>query len=111
MKAMIVRFRFDEEGAGSLEDWQSYVVEEAVPRFERHRGLRHKAFLWRAEPPTAVVVYVFADERAFAEYAEPLVSGLASFRTSDRFGAPAEIELLEVAGVADGPASALAPGQ
>lgn len=102
MKAMIVRFDFS--GAPeALAEWRRYVVDESVPRFERHAGLRQKLFLWEDDPPAAVAVYLFSDDAAFAAYADPLVEGSAGFTTTRRFGAPASITLLEVAGVADGP--------
>ncbi len=107
MKAMIVRFDFA-EGPERLEEWRRYVTEESVPRFERHAGLRHKLFLWRDDPPGAVAVYLFADDAAFEAYARPLLEDPSGFTTTRRFGAPGAIEVLEVAGVADGPA--FAPG-
>jgi len=103
VKAMIVRFDFAGPGPEALAEWRRYVVEESVPRFERHAGLRHKLFLFEEDPPAAVAVYLFADDAAFARYAEPLLEGRAEFTTSRRFGAPGSIEVLEVAGVADGP--------
>ena len=103
MKAMVVRFDFSGQPAERLDAWRRYVVEESVPRFERHAGLRQKLFLWEADPPAAVAVYLFSDGGAFAEYADPLIDGSAGFTTTRRFGAPATIQVLEVAGVADGP--------
>lgn len=103
MKGMIVRFDFSGPGAGALEEWRRFVAAESVPRFERHEGLRQKIFYWESEPPTAIAVYLFADDAAFHAYADPLVSGTAEFSTSRRFGVPASIQVLDVAGVADGP--------
>jgi hypothetical protein len=109
MKAMIVRFDFGGPGPAALEDWKRYVVEESVPRFESHAGLRHKLFLFEPDPPAAVVVYLFADDEAFEAYAEPLLASPAGFTTTRRFGAPGTIQVLEVAGVADGPDAPGAP--
>jgi hypothetical protein len=103
MKAMIVRFDFSGRGNEALAEWRRYVVEESVPRFERHAGLRHKLFLFKEEPPAAVAVYLFADDEAFGRYAQPLLDGRTEFTTTRRFGAPGEIRVLDVAGVADGP--------
>jgi len=108
MKAMIVRFDFGADGAGDMAEWRRYVTEESVPRFEAMAGLRHKLFLWGEEPPQAVAVYLFHDDAAFRAYAEPLLADPGRFTTTGRFGAPATIEVLEVAGVADGPG---APGR
>lgn len=105
MKAMIVRFDFAASGPQGLDDWRRYVVEESVPRFERQSGLRHKLFLWRDDPPEAVAVYLFLEDAAFSAYAEPLLARASEFTTTRRFGAPGAIEVLEVAGVADGPES------
>ena len=107
MKAMIVRFDFSAQGPESLEEWRRYVAEESVPRFQVHPGLRQKLFLYEEDPPAAVAVYVFADDTAFAAYAQPLIDGSAEFTTTRRFGAPATIRLLDVAGVADGPEAAV----
>ena len=103
MKAMIVRFDFSAQEPERLEEWRRYVVAESVPRFERHAGLRQKLFLYEGDPPTAVAVYLFADDAAFEAYAQPLIDGSAEFTTTRRFGAPASIQVLDVAGVADGP--------
>jgi hypothetical protein len=103
MKAMIVRFDFSGCGDEALADWRRYVVEESVPRFEGHAGLRHKLFLFEEDPPAAVAVYLFADDEAFGRYAQPLLEGRTEFTTTRRFGAPGEIRVLNVAGVADGP--------
>ncbi|HSI31602.1 MAG TPA: hypothetical protein VK951_09745, partial [Miltoncostaeaceae bacterium] len=51
----------------------------------------------------AVAVYLFADDVAFEAYAASLLDGLGEFTTTRRFGAPGEIRVLDVAGVADGP--------
>lgn len=107
MRAMIVRFDFS-ASPGRLAEWRRYVAEESVPRFERHAGLRHKLFLWEDDPPAAVAVYLFGDDAALDAYAAPLLDGSAEFTTTRRFGAPASIRVLGVAGVADGPA---APGR
>jgi hypothetical protein len=107
VKAMIVRFDFSGQAPEALEEWRRYVVEESVPRFERHAGLRQKLFLWEDDPPAAVAVYLFSDDDAFAAYAEPLIDGSTGFTTTRRFGAPATIRILEVAGVADGPGADL----
>lgn len=101
---MIVRFDFS-SSPDRLADWRRYVAEESVPRFERQAGLRHKLFLWEDDPPAALAVYLFADEAAFEAYARPLLEGSGEFTTTRRFGAPGEIRLFEVAGVADGPES------
>jgi len=106
VRAMIVRFDFSGQEPGQLEEWRRYVAEESVPRFARHAGLRQKLFLWEEDPPAAVAVYLFADDAAFTAYAQPLIEGSAEFTTTRRFGAPASIRVLDVAGVADGPAAA-----
>lgn len=103
MKGMIVRFDFSGRDASALEEWRAFVAAESVPRFERHEGLRQKIFYWEDEPATAVAVYLFADEEAFWAYARPLIDGAAEFTTAKRFGVPAAIQVLDVAGVADGP--------
>lgn len=103
MKGMIVRFDFSGVDRSALAEWRRFVTEEAVPKFERHAGLRQKIFYWEDAPPTAVAVYLFADETAFWAYATPLIDGASEFNTSKRFGVPAEIQVLDVAGVADGP--------
>jgi hypothetical protein len=105
---MIVRFDFGATGAGRLEDWRRFVREESIPRFEAMTGLRHKLFLVSEDPPEAVTVYLFADDAAFAAYADPLRDGTGTFRTTALFGAPGSIEVLDVAGIADGPE---APGR
>lgn len=102
MRAMIVTFDF----AGAAEqgaDWRRQAREESIPRFERLAGLRHKVFLWREDPPAAVTVYLFADDGAFREYAEPVLEDPGRFTTVRRYGVPATIEVLDVVGIADGP--------
>lgn len=108
MRAMIVRFDFGAPGTGRLADWRRFVREESIPRFEAMTGLRHKLFLLSEDPPEAVTVYLFADDAAFAAYVAPLQDGTGTLRTTALFGAPASIEVLEVAGIADGPE---APGR
>ena len=105
MKGMIVRFDFSGAGPSALADWRRFVTEESVPKFERHAGLRQKIFYWDESPPTAVAVYLFAEEASFWAYARPLIDGVSEFTTSKRFGVPAHIQVLDVAGVADGPGS------
>lgn len=102
MRAMIVTFDFS-DAAEHGADWRRQATEESIPRFERLAGLRHKLFLWRADPPAAVTVYLFADDAAFERYAAPVVADSGAFTTVRRFGVPAEIEILEVVGIADGP--------
>jgi hypothetical protein len=108
VKALIVTFDFRGTGADALYEWRRFVGDESVPRFERQYGLRHKLFLWRDDPPEAVTVYLFADDEECERYIRPHLDGTGEFRTTRIFGAPAHIEVLDVAGIADGPQ---APGR